>query len=335
MLPFTRLLLPCLALLLTAPSSWAVADDENRRTDVESGLPVVKLRVERQQLAGLQTVAARPLRYRPEYSALGKALNVQPLVALRSQYRVARSEQTSAHARLAQSGQSIRRAEALFRHGVTAQRNVEAQQSLWQTDKAQLEARRAQSAALREDARVVWGAELAEWAFADGQDRLHAFVSGEQALLLVTLPAGKSLPARDAAVFADPEGNRSHAVAASFISPAPQIDATVQGESYFFRADGKKIRPGMAVSVWLPESGAAESGVEIPTSALIWSLDQAFVYVKIADDAFSRRPLADFTALPDGYFVRGDLRPGEEIVSVGGQTLLSEEFRAQIPDEDD
>jgi hypothetical protein len=36
----------------------------------------------------------------------------------------------------------------------------------------------------------------------------------------------------------------------------------------------------------------------------------------------------------DGYFVSEGLKPDEELVIIGGQMLLSEEMRGQIPDED-
>jgi len=322
---------------LAVPAAAAESDAAAETAGAEpgAGLPVVELSPEQQQRAGLALLKVQPTGYRPEYTAYGKALTIQPLVAIRSQYRVALSEQKSAHARLTQSGQSIRRSEALYRHGVTAKRVVQEQQALWQTDKAQLEARRAQSEAVLEEARVNWGAELADWAFAPARDCLRYFVSGKETLLLITLPPGKVLPAPEAPVFVDPEGDRGKADKAAYISPAPQLDQTVQGPSYFFRTEGKRIRPGMTVSVWLPEDRAPEDGVTIPASALIWSMDQAFVYVKTGPHGFSRRLLANYTSLPDGYFVGGALKPGEEVVTVGGQLLLSEEFRAQIPDEDD
>jgi hypothetical protein len=38
--------------------------------------------------------------------------------------------------------------------------------------------------------------------------------------------------------------------------------------------------------------------------------------------------------MPNGYFISNELKPGEQLVLTGGQLLLSEEFRAQIPHED-
>ena len=320
--------------------AFAVASDEDNEAKeqiqtVDGEMPSVHLGQEKQNLSGLEIKTLRPAFYQQEFLAYGKALNVQPLVALRSRYRVALSEELSAGARLTHSRQSIQRTEELYRHGVAPKRAVQTQQSLWKTDTAQFEARRAESDAVIEEARLTWGTRLADWVVATDQDALADFLSGKEVLLLVTLPSGKELSEPITGGYADPDGNRSQAQAAAFISPAPQIDQTVQGASYFFRTNGKKIRPGMNVSVWLPESHLQAKGVIIPPSALVWSMDQAFVYVKTGEDVFSRRLVEHYTPAPQGYFVQNTLRSGEQIVTIGGQMLLSEEFRAQIPNEDD
>jgi hypothetical protein len=74
--------------------------------------------------------------------------------------------------------------------------------------------------------------------------------------------------------------------------------------------------------------------VNIPKSALIWHLGQAFVFVKSADQQFALRALANYTPSLQGYFVTGALQPGEEIVTTGAQTLLSQHLKALIPSED-
>jgi hypothetical protein len=44
--------------------------------------------------------------------------------------------------------------------------------------------------------------------------------------------------------------------------------------------------------------------------------------------------LQQFSTEQLGYFVSAALKPGEEIVTTGAQTLLSQQLKAQIPDED-
>ena len=91
----------------------------------------------------------------------------------------------------------------------------------------------------------------------------------------------------------------------------------------------------MRVAAWIPEQGENQSGVIIPKSALIWYMDQAFVYIKTDAEQFSRRTIDQYWATSDGYFVGGGINAGEQLVVTGGQMLLSEEFRGQIPNEDD
>jgi len=59
------------------------------------------------------------------------------------------------------------------------------------------------------------------------------------------------------------------------------------------------------------------------------------VYLKTAEDTFSRRTLEHYSASADGYFIPDGIKPGEQIVTKGAQMLLSEELRGQIPSEDD
>jgi len=72
----------------------------------------------------------------------------------------------------------------------------------------------------------------------------------------------------------------------------------------------------------------------VPKSALLWYLDQAFVYVKSAAGKFSKRVINGYTATPEGYFVSDGLEAGEQVVVIGGQLLLSEELRGQLQDDD-
>ena len=77
------------------------------------------------------------------------------------------------------------------------------------------------------------------------------------------------------------------------------------------------------------------AGVIIPKSALIWYMDQAFVFLKTTEETFSRRTLDHYLASADGNFIADAIKPGEQVVTKGAQMLLSEDLRGQIPKEDD
>jgi len=346
------LLIACL-FILNINLGFADDDDKPVAKPVNAvGPGTIFLSAKAQSLSGLQTVTLAPSSHHPEFTAYGKAVNIQPLIELRHRYLLALTERGGAAARFKQAEQNIKRQQDLYREGATSKRNLQVQQAQWQTDKALVDAGSVQSKAIADEARINWGEKLAKWALSTDSDPLNAFLSGRKTLLHITLPVNKQLADDTRNIYVEAAGNRSSATKAELISAAPQTDTSTQGESYFFQVDGRRdcsrpscgidaipgdnrIRTGMRVAAWIPEQGENQSGVVIPKSALVWYMDQAFVYVKTAEEQFSRRAIDQYSATSGGYFIGSGINVGEQLVVTGGQMLLSEEFRGQIPDEDD
>ncbi|MDD5578378.1 MAG: hypothetical protein PHY16_03735 [Methylobacter sp.] len=310
-------------------------DDDKQQSKVHfiAGQPIIYLDDKMQSISGIQVTTLQPVNYHAEFTANGRAINIQPLLALRNQYLLALAERRSATAKFNHAEQNIKRQQDLYRHGVTSKHSLQSQQSQWQTDKSQLDAVHFQGQAIVNEVLLNWGKTLAEWVIAPDSHKLDDFLSGRQTLLQITLPVNKYLPEDIRTIYIEPSGFRGSANKASLISAAPQTDISTQGESYFFRTTGTHIRTGMRVAAWIPEGNEDRPGVIIPKSTLIWYLDQAFVYLKTDKEKFSRRNIVHFSATADGYFVGNELKPGDQLVTVGGQMLLSEEIRGQIPDE--
>jgi multidrug efflux pump subunit AcrA (membrane-fusion protein) len=99
----------------------------------------------------------------------------------------------------------------------------------------------------------------------------------------------------------------------------------------------------MRVSTRLARHDKSAEGVIVPASAVIWYADKAWVYQKQAakqgqksgEDHFVRRQINTDSEAGDGWFVAGDLKAGDEVVTNGTQLLLSEEFKDQIKNEND
>jgi hypothetical protein len=328
-------LIACL-FILSISLSFADDDDNPVAKPPESAKPgTVFLSAQSQSLSGLQTITLAPASHHAEFTAYGKAVNIQPLIELRHRYLLTLTERGGAAARFKQAEQNIQRQQDLYHEGATSKRNLQVQQAQWQTDKAQVDASSVQGKAIAAEARLNWGDKLAEWALSTDSDQLSAFLSGKKTLLQITLPVNKQLASDISSIDIEASGNRSAANKAELISTAPQTDTTAQGESYFFQTDDRRIRVGMRVATWIPEQGENQAGVVIPKSALVWHLDQAFVYIKTAEEQFSRRTIDQYSATTGGYFVGSGIKAGEQLVVTGGQMLLSEEFRGQIPNEDD
>ena len=182
---------------------------------------------------------------------------------------------------------------------------------------------------------MTWGDILTDWFILKQNKAAEDFLRHKKQLLQITLPPGAKFAANLHTILIDEHGERTAAITANLISKSPRIDPLTQGESYFFQSNARPIPFGAHITAWIRENDTHKNGVNIPKSALIWHLGQAFVFVKSADQKFSLRALAnDYTPSLQGYFVMGALQPGEEIVTIGAQTLLSQHLKALIPSED-
>ncbi len=331
----TTPLIICIFVLDLFSITQAVAELHTPEVQNVTGQSVIMLDIDIQKSSGIETTTLKPVNYQTEFTANGRAINIRPLIALHHRYLVALTEHSSAAARFKQAEQNLKRQQDLYRHGVSSKRNLQEQQAQWQAYKAQVDATDFQGKAIIDEAMLNWGKELAEWVLSGNPDKLNAFLSGRKTLLQITLPANKHLNDGIQTIYIAASGNRSKARKAELISAAVQTETVAQGESYYFQTSDKNIITGMNVTAWIPEQNANLTGVIIPKSALIWHMGQSFVYLKIAEETFSRRLVDQYSATSEGYFIPDAINPGEQIVTTGGQMLLSEELRGQIPEEGD
>ena len=288
-----------------------------------------------QTRSGLQTIKLEPHRYRPELTAYGNVVALQPLLDLRNRYLAALSGHESAKSRLTLAQQSIDRTRLLHRGGAVSGRSLQEQQSQWQSEQALTQGSRLQIETVRNEAILNWGQAIAELFLDANTDTLLPYLSGKKNLLHISLPPNNKTVDTLDEIRVSRYGDRNRAEPARFISPAPQTDPLTQGESYFFETEHGGIRTGMRIAAFIPLQENAENGVLIPASSVIRHLGQAFVYVKTSPEHFQRLTITGFIDTHAGYFVTDDLHAGQELVVSGAQMLLSEEFKSQIPDEDD
>lgn len=105
----------------------------------------------------------------------------------------------------------------------------------------------------------------------------------------------------------------------------------------FYEIDNSQasLRPGQAIDVSLPQEGTVTRLV-VPQSAILWESDgNAAVYVRTQADQFRRRKVALGPIVDDYVVVHDGLKEGDVIVTTGAEALYGEEFRWQIPREDE
>jgi hypothetical protein len=203
------------------------------------------------------------------------------------------------------------------------------------TDEVRVAGARQQLHSLRNEAMLVWGEELVNAAFDGETEIFQRLLDRREVLVLVGLRAGETLPPGAELIYVAPVPDRAQAQTARLVAPALRTDAALQGETYYFRISAERLRTGMRVNAWIPEGGAPEQGVLVPAEAVVWQAGKPWVYVQRDEAHFIRLSLIDPRDMGSGWFVRDNLAAGDRVVLSGGQMLLSEEFRWQIPDEDE
>jgi hypothetical protein len=334
-------------LMLQAAGDWraavapALADEPEEqhatvhRRELVGGMPVVRLTRDAQSDGGIVTVELQPVTHRDESTAYGEVVDIQPLLEKRAAYNQVLAERRIDAAALEASRQDYDRLHTMREQQryVSAQ-DLVAAKARWEGDQARADGVDAQLRDLRGQLVQTWGTQLTTWALDGGSDAFEHLVSRAQVLLLVSLRAGDTLPERADTIYVG-RGDRARFVSAQLVSAAPATDPSFQGETWFFRADAGALRTGMHLDAAVPAGEEASVGVSVPVNAIVWQGGSACAYVQLDEERFVRRVLASYRDDGDTWFVSGVLQPGDRVVVTGAQMLLSEELRAQIPEEHD
>ena len=147
----------------------------------------------------------------------------------------------------------------------------------------------------------------------------------------IDLPIGETLPSGAAIARIVPAGQEHQPMEAERIATAAVVDQKAPGQAFLFRLRESRfgLRPGLAVTAYLPTGAAKRAGVTVPTAAVVRLSGKAYVYVQSAAEQFTRKEIRTGTPVASGYFIGNQLPPGTRIVVAGAQTLLSEEFKPE------
>jgi hypothetical protein len=164
-----------------------------------------------------------------------------------------------------------------------------------------------------------------------------------QLLARVDIPVGEHIPPSVASARIVPVGFENRPVLARRIAIAiptatslPGHPQQAQGEAFLFRLTEFRfgLRPGVAVTAYIDVPGPLQAGVIVPQSAIVRAQGLGFAYVQTAPDQFVRKQISLGHLATRGYFTTDNFQPGDRVVVVGSQSLLSEEFKSQVSDID-
>jgi RND family efflux transporter MFP subunit len=152
-------------------------------------------------------------------------------------------------------------------------------------------------------------------------------------LARIDLPVGTPLSSAMNTVKILPSGYENQPpISGQRLGFAPITDPKTQTTSILFRLGAARfgLRPGLSVTAYLDVPGNSREALLIPQSAVVRYGGRSFVFLQTAPETFLRQEISIDQPVPDGYIVTTGLRKGDRIVTLGAETLLSEEFKSKL-----
>jgi len=276
---------------------------------------IITLDAGTQKIMDLRTAPLEAAQLSPEIKGYGHVLDTSPFGTLVA-------ELVSAQAAAAASDAELKRLKALTAQNNASERAFQSAEAAAARDNAQVQAVRLRLIA-------NWGTTLSE------RHDLPEFVQNLSSLSAVlvelALPAGERLPAAPTGARLVALADETRSIGAQLLGPAPMVDPQMQGKEFFLlvQPNSARLAPGAAVSGFLSFPGQPLSGVAVPRDAIVRFNGTTWLYLQTGDDTFKRVEVRPTSPLEQGWFVREGFSPGDKVVTVGAQQLLSEELKGQ------
>lgn len=301
------------------------------------GRPAVRVSRASQGASGIEVQPLKPASSEEELEVYGAVLGIQPLLELRGRYLAALGEMRARQASMRAAQTEHERMKLLYQDDRNvSEQALRAAESRFHSESAQLASAQAAVEALDAELRSAWGDVIAGWMRATDSGVLKTLLDRRSHLIQVSFPFDAPVSsALRGALSVAPLTGRDKSRPARYVSEAPRSEAVLPGQTYFYLVDGSDLRAGTRV-VARVGLGGKESGVLVPSAAVVWHAGKAWVYVQHEDERFDRYPVSAMRDLGNGWFEpSGELKPGDKVVVSGAQLLLSEELKFQIRNENE
>ncbi|AFJ02820.1 hypothetical protein Q7C_1672 [Methylophaga frappieri] len=316
------------------------SDDDVVASDSEKSAPslmAVELDSDLIELAGIKTAIVKEAILSPEVRAWASVHSVQPLLEQRGELVQQQAQRKEAEVVMDAMYQEWSRLQELATQaGSIANKEVASAKAKWQAAKARFDSAQLHFDLIKNKIAGYWPETIADWITADNSLALNRIVSRQDSLLRVSLPVGSSLNSEVKTLSVVLPNQEKALKTATFIAPVLSGNQSAFGQSYYFLIKDTALPESLRLDVWVPKQPTALKGVSIPGEALVWYGGQQWIYVRRSLENFQRVSAQSMIPTAIGVFdINNLISPQEKVVIRGAQTLLSEEFKWQIMDEDD
>ena len=309
-------------------------DDEQKRIFLVDGYKAVSLDDENIS-SGIKSEPLSGISYMPEFSIQARVMDIGPLVTIKADYSNMVAEKNILAEDLANHTQILKRAEALYETKSLTIRELEQIRAEHAAKYSMLNARKTRISNFIYEARSKWGDVISNMILdQDKQPDFDKFANGESSLVIIYLLKNQKLDPENQKVYINDVSERNTAIQAHFIDYATSVDNPYHGQGYIFSIDKPRLSAGLQLYAWAEEGSEKINGLFVPENAVIWYANEPWIYINKKKNLYIRKPLENAMKLPEGWLLKDPDQNNMLVVTSGGQTLLSEEFKWAIPDED-
>ena len=277
-----------------------------------------------QQADGMETEAIQTYVYRQQTSAYGQVLSPAGLASAYNNLATAKSSLQKFEAQLMASRLEYARLKSLNASNKNvSDRALQAAEAKYLSDKAEVAGARGALRTAKDAISTGWGPVISGWISGYNESLQNVIGSRDVLVQLAIPPTSKFKTTPKRVQITSPAGVL---IPANFVSGATSANPSIQGISFIYIASSRSgnLLPGMNVTANMPSAGT-QSGFLVPSAAVVWLQDKAWVYVKKSAAGFNRVEIPTSTPVDEGYFVSGVFSPGDQIVVKGAQALMSAE----------
>jgi len=311
-------------------------EDGEERIYVVDGYKAIRLDKEVIDTSGIKSEILTSMTFKPEFSAYAEVINIAPLVSSRTEYTNLLAEQKILQNDLHNHHQILKRAEALHKTNSLTTRELEKVRADYDLKYYKSNAMKTRLENYTYQLKSTWGEVISSLILDQKkQPEFDKLASNQASLILLSLLKNKSLINPQQKVSVSSRNQREMAKQVSYMDQARQISNPLYGESYIYLLDMQKMSAGLRLFAWIEEEGKSINGLFLPKSAVIWYANEPWMYIRHNSDLFVRKPLGSARKLASGWLLEESQMNDTRVITSGSQTLLSEEFKWAIPDEDD
>lgn len=308
------------------------------RINTKDGLTTITVSPATQAQSDITVTPIKSSSYQAGVSSYGTVVAIDGLLELRSKYMATKAEADISRAALTRNKAEYNRLHELnLDDKNVSDKAVASAFADLKSEEAKVASAESTAKNIADTMRQTWGESLTKQALSNSS-LLQSLIDYKAVLIQIVLPFDAPEPTGNSSMNVSPTASPTHIIKADFISRAPVSNSTIQGKTYFYYAKTSDLRSGMQVNALNIKSANNQnnkSGVIIPNNAVVWYGGKPWVYKKMGQDQFYRLPINTDIEVENGWFYKGNLKPGDQLVTSGAQLLLSEEFKYQITNEND